>query len=253
MEMDRKKVYLTAAGIGAGLLMRTVMRKPAGLDLFSKVAMITGRAGGLGLALAREFAAEGARLALIANDPADLDYAHHDLIERGAHVFATRCDVTNMAQVDGAVEAVIDRYGQVDILINTAGRMETTDLEEISLDDLERAMDVMFWGIVYPTRAALPHMLERRGGRIVNVVTGAPFASHLLPRDCAKSAAISFSEGLRAKLLPVGVSVVTIAPGMLPTSESRLARHIVSAARRGEPVSRNEYHFPTLHFFRTRV
>jgi NAD(P)-dependent dehydrogenase (short-subunit alcohol dehydrogenase family) len=251
--MDRKKVYLTAAGIGAGLLVRTVMRKPAGMDLFSKVVMITGRADGLGLALAREFAAEGAKLALIANDPAALDYARRDLEERRARVFTSRCDVTNMAQVDGAVEAVIDRYGQIDMLINNAGRIDAADLREMSLDDLERAMDVMFWGIVYPTRAALPHMLERRAGRIVNIVTGAPFASHLLPRDCAKSAAISFSEGLRAELLPAGIVVVTVAPGMLPMSESRLARHIVSAARRGEAANGNESHIPALHFLRTRV
>src|SRR5207253_8475561 len=198
--------------------------------LYSKVVLITGGAGGLGLALAREFAAEGCRLAFAGNDPGDLDLARQDLEARGAHVFTTRCDVTNLAQVDGAAEAVVNHYGQIDILVNNAGRIETAEQREMSLEDFERAMDVMFWGLVYPTRAALPHMLDRRGGRIVNIVSaGIKTPAHLLPRDCAKFAAIGFSEGLRAELLPDGISVVTIVPPAIAMNEGRTARHIVTA------------------------
>jgi NAD(P)-dependent dehydrogenase (short-subunit alcohol dehydrogenase family) len=232
--MDRKTLYLAVAGIGAGLIVRGVLRKPAGLDLYSKVVLITGSAGGLGLALAREFAAEGCRLALAGNDPAGLDQTRHDLQARGAPVFITRCDVTNLAQVDGATEAVIDHYGRIDILVNNAGRIDPAALREMSLEDFERAMDLMFWGIVYPTRAVLPQMLERRAGRIVNIVSGDGHAApHLLPRDCAKFAAIGFSEGLRAELLPEAISVITIVPPVAPQSDARTARHIVTAARRG--------------------
>jgi len=233
--MDRKKLYITAAGIGAGLLVRGMLRQPAGLDLFSKVVLITGDAGGLGFALAREFAAEGTKLALAGNDPAGLDMVRRDLEARGAHVFTTRCDVTNLAQVDGAIETVANRFGQIDILVNNAGRLQAAELRDMSLDDFERAMDIMFWGIVYPTRAALPHMLEHRGGRIVNIVSdSAKVAPHLLPRDCARFAAIGFSEGLRTELQPNGISVVTIVPAPNPPSDARTARHIVTSTRRGE-------------------
>src|SRR5262249_45480683 len=147
--MNRKTLYFTAAGIGAGLLVRSVMRKPAGMDLYSKVVLITGRASGLGLALAREFAAEGSRLALACNDPSELYAARQELEARGAHVFTARCDVTNLAQVEGVVGTVVNHYGQIDILINNAEGIVSADLREMSLDDFERAMDVMFWGIVY--------------------------------------------------------------------------------------------------------
>jgi NAD(P)-dependent dehydrogenase (short-subunit alcohol dehydrogenase family) len=230
--MDRKKIYFTAAGIGAGLLVRSVMRKPASTDLFGKVVMITGRASGLGLALARDFAAEGGKLALAGNDPAELAAAQTELESRGAHVFTVRCDVTNLAHVDGATEAVLDRYGRIDILINNAGLIEIADLSEMSLEDFERAMDLMFWGVVYPTRAALPHMLERKSGCIVNIVPdGSAIAPHLLPRDCAKFAAIGFSEGLRAELLPQGISVLTIVPAPAMT-EARTATWRGQRARR---------------------
>src|SRR5581483_2615778 len=232
--MDRKKLYLTAAGIGAGLLVRSFLRKP-GSSLYSKVVLITGSAGGLGLALAREFAAEGCRVALAGNDPNELDAGRRKLDELGTSVFTTRCDVTNLAQVDGAAEAVLNHYGRIDILINNAGRIAPAGLREMSLEDFESAMDLVFWGIVYPTRAVLPHMLERRSGRMVNVVSeGAHAAPHLLPRDCAKFAAIGFSEGLRNELLPEGISVVTIVPPATPPGETRTARQIVTATLRGE-------------------
>jgi NAD(P)-dependent dehydrogenase (short-subunit alcohol dehydrogenase family) len=232
--MDRKKLYFAAAGIGMGILARGVLRKPAGFDLYSKVVMIAGKTDALSLALAREFAAEGSRLALAGNDSAELDLARQDLEARRAKVLPARCDVTNVAQVDGAIEAVIDHYGQIDILVNYA-RMTGDGMAQLSLEDIENAMQIMFWGMVYPTRAALPQMLERRAGHIVNIISDASSGSpHLLPLNCAKFAAIGFSEGLRAELMPEGISVVTIFPPANGASDPRTARHIVAAALRGE-------------------
>jgi NAD(P)-dependent dehydrogenase (short-subunit alcohol dehydrogenase family) len=92
------------------------------------------------------------------------------------------------------------------------------------LADFEQAMELMFWGLLYPTRAVLPHMLERRGGRIVNITSwGGP-----LPYDCARSAAVGFSEGLRAEVANQGITVMTIAPEAISG-----AGQIVSAVSRG--------------------
>src|SRR5438270_11148078 len=106
--MDRKKLYFTAAGIGAGLLVRSILRRPADENLYGKIVLITGGAHGLGLSLAREFAAEGCKLAICEQGQAELDSARQNLEAAGAHVFAARCDVTNVAQVDGMAEAVLE-------------------------------------------------------------------------------------------------------------------------------------------------
>src|SRR5438876_5838581 len=118
--MDRKKLYCTAAGIGAGLLVRSILRRPADENLYGKIVLITGGARGLGLALAREFAAEGCKIAICAHDAAELERAREDLERRGVQVHATRCDVTNLAEVDGTIESVLERYGAIDILVNNA-------------------------------------------------------------------------------------------------------------------------------------
>jgi NAD(P)-dependent dehydrogenase (short-subunit alcohol dehydrogenase family) len=229
--MDRKKLYLTAAGIGAGLLARSVLRRPTGASLFGKIVLITGATSGLGRTLAREFAAAGCKLALCALAPARLDGARQELEAHFAHVFTVRCDVTNPAQVDGMVETVVERYGRVDILVNNASRAAQGG----TLEDLEQAMEAMFWGIVYPTRAVLSHMQEQRAGCIVNITSdgGQPATAHLLPQDCARFAAIGFSEGLRSQLLPQNITVVTVAPAGLSMDESRAARQIVTATERG--------------------
>jgi NAD(P)-dependent dehydrogenase (short-subunit alcohol dehydrogenase family) len=260
------KLYFVAAGVGAGLVMRKLLRPRPGMGLYGRVVLITGGSRGLGLALAREFAAEGCKIAICARDAAELERAREDLESRGAQVFAARCDVTNLAEVDGLIGSVLERFGAIDILVNNAGQIQVGPVQEMTLADFEQAMDVMFWGVVYPTRSVLPHMLERRDGRIVNITSigGKVAVPHLLPYDCAKFAAIGFSEGLRAELVAEGIKVVTIAPGLMRTGSyrnasfkgdaeseaawfgvssslpgitmegSRAARQIVSATRRGD-------------------
>ena len=194
---------------------------------------------------AREFAAEGCKLALCDNDPAELHLARQELAGRGVQVIAIRCDVTNMAQVDGMVEEVVNHYGWVDVLVNNAGPAQTGAALEMTLEDFEQAMEAMFWGVVYPTRAVLPHMLERRAGRIVNIMlSGGKFAANLLPQDCAKFAAIGFSEGLRTELLKENIAVVTVAPGRVSLNEARAARQIVTATERGEANGMSPHHQP---------
>jgi NAD(P)-dependent dehydrogenase (short-subunit alcohol dehydrogenase family) len=234
--MDRKNLYLTAAGIGAGLLVRSALHRRVSEGFYGKSVLITGGARGLGLALAREFAAEGARLALCDNDPVELDLACRELQTRYARVFPVRCDVTNPAQVDGMAGTVIERYGTIDVLVNNAYPAEPPRGHEIAIEDLEQAMEALFWSVVHPTRAVLPHMLERKAGRIVTLTyDGGKLASaKFLPRDCATLAAIGFSEALRSEMRPENIAVVTIAAGRLSSQEARAARQIVTATDRGE-------------------
>lgn len=261
-----KKALFVSAGIGAVLIGRKLFTARREIDLHGKVVLITGGSRGLGLALAREFAAQGSRLAICARHEHQLEEAKKDLERLGAAVLAIPCDVTDRNQVQGMITSVIRHYGRVDVLVNNAGVIQVGPVQHMEMADFENAMNVMFWGVVFPTLSLLPHMLRRRGTRIVNITSigGKVSVPHLLPYTCAKFAAVAFSEGLQAELAGQNVKVVTIVPGLMRTgsylnaqfkgdreSEStwfglgstlplismdveRAAREIVSATRRGE-------------------
>lgn len=215
----KQKVLLAVASVGAGFAAREFIRRRAETSLEGKVVVITGGSRGLGLSLARAFAAEGSRLVLCARDEAELDRAREDIESRGSPAFTVRCDVTNRGDVKHLIDAAIEHYGRIDVLVNNAGVIQVGPVENMTLQDFEQAMNVMFWGVVYPTLAVLPHLKERRSGRIVNITSigGKVSVPHLLPYNCAKFAAVGFSEGLRAELMGHGIRVVTIAPGLMRT------------------------------------
>ncbi len=235
--MSRKNTLwlAVAAGVGVGLTARKLLRGHEGFDLFGKVALIVGGARGVGLAAAHALGAEGCRIAICGRDAAELEQARQNLAGHGIGAFVVRCDVTDCAQAEGMVGAVIERHGSIDILVNYAGETQVERPDEVLLEDFERAMDEMFWSTVYPIRAVLPHMLERRRGRIVNVAPArqATAASHRVAYECAERAAMGLSEGLGRELAPDGITVAAVTPGPGMSME-RAARHVVSAARRGE-------------------
>jgi NAD(P)-dependent dehydrogenase (short-subunit alcohol dehydrogenase family) len=213
-----QKTLLAAAGVGVSLAGSLIFRNKKA-DLRGRVVLITGGSRGLGLALAREFAAEGARIAICARDDRELERARQDLESRGAEVMALRCDVASKTSVDEMIREASERFGRIDVLVNNAGVIQVGPVESMTLEDFEEAMNVMFWGVVYPTLAVLENMVGRRSGRIVNItsIAGKVSVPHMMPYNCAKFAAVGFSEGLRAELSGKGVSVTTIAPGLMRT------------------------------------
>ena len=188
-------------------------------NLRGKAAVITGGSRGLGLALARCLAAEGCRIAICARNEDELERAARDLRTRAADVMTQRCDVANKEQVEQFIAAVQDRFGSVDLLVNNAGVIQVGPVDALTHEDFQSAMDIMFWGVVHPTLAALPHMLARGSGHVVNITSigGKIAVPHLLPYSCAKFAAVGFSEGLRTEVKSRGVEVLTVAPGLMRT------------------------------------
>jgi short-subunit dehydrogenase len=206
---------IAAAAAGAGYLAWKRLQ-PKHLDLHGKTVLITGGSRGLGVALAREFGAQGAsNIAICARDEAELNRAQQDLTERNIPTQTAVCDVTDQGQV----EAMIRRIGAVDVLVNNAGLIRVGPFSDMTLTDFEQAMDVMFWGSLYTTMAVFPAMRERKQGSIVNITSigGKVSVPHLLPYSCAKFAAVALSEGLRAELAPDGIRVTTIVPGLMRT------------------------------------
>jgi short-subunit dehydrogenase len=215
------RIAAGAAALGAGLatawaLSRFVRR---GADLRGQVALVTGSSRGLGLAMARELAEQGCNLVICARDAEELQRAAAELSARGATVLAVSCDVGDREQVDRMVQQATDAFGGIDILVNNAGIITVGPLASQDVADFELAMRVMFWGVVYPTLAIVPQMLARGTGRIVNITSigGKVSVPHLVPYNCAKFAAVGFSEGLHAELRRFGIRVTTVVPGLMRT------------------------------------
>jgi short-subunit dehydrogenase len=201
------------------------LRSRSEYSLRGKTVLITGGSRGLGLALAREMAAQGARVAICGRDADSLERAHRSLAQLGAEVVAVACDITQPATVYQLIDQVHHRFGPVDVLVNNAGVIEVGPAEAMALADYEEAMATNFWGMLYPTLAVLPAMRERKAGRIVNITSigGKLGIPHLLPYSASKFAAVGFSQGLRAEVAADGIKVVTVCPGLMRTGSPRNA------------------------------
>ncbi len=209
-----------ALGVGGALLAgRALLRASRDFDLAGKIVLITGGSRGLGLALAREFARRGARLAVCARDEAELEEARKRLTAEGVDVFCAPCDVTEKEDVEHFVGRVREEFGQIDVLVNNAGVIEVGPVEAMTLSDFEEAMQTHFYGPLYMTLAVLPEMRRRRDGRIVNIssIGGLLAVPHMLPYSASKFALTGFSEGLRAEVAEENVIVTTVCPGLMRT------------------------------------
>jgi NAD(P)-dependent dehydrogenase (short-subunit alcohol dehydrogenase family) len=217
----RRRLGMVAAGTALALAAaaREAQARDREADLRGAVALVTGGSRGLGLAVSRELARQGCRLAICARDESELEAARAELEQSGAEVLAVPCDVADPAQVAAMVEAVTRHYGRIDILINNAGIIVVAPVETLTRADFERVMAINFWGVLNPTLEVLPGMRTRGAGRIVNITSigGKISVPHLLPYNCAKFAAVGFSEGLRAELADTGISVTTVVPGLMRT------------------------------------
>ena len=214
-----RKTLSVLGGLGAMLAANEVLGRAREADLHGQVALVTGGTRGLGLALARELADGGCRLVICARDEAELQTAGEDLERHGAEVLAIRCDVADKADVDRMIAVALEVYGRVDLLICNAGVIQVGELTSMEVADFQEAMDVMYWGVLYPVLAVLPGMRERRAGRIgiVTSIGGKISVPHMLPYNGAKFAAVGLSEGLHAELADDGITVTTIVPGLMRT------------------------------------
>ncbi len=190
-------------------------------DFSGKTVLITGGSRGLGLALARRFCAEGARVVLVARDADELLRAQADLRSRGGEAFTIAADVTDAAEAAAVVQETIELCGRLDVLVNNAGAIQVGPLEHMKEADFEHAMTLHFWAPLRLIRAALPHLRGRThtDGRIVNIASFGGLVSfpHMAPYNASKHALVGLSDALRVELAQEGIRVTTVSPGVLRT------------------------------------
>ena len=224
--MKPKTSILSLAALAAGTyVLKSVVNQRLGYEFKDSVVLITGGSRGLGLGLAREFAAAGARLALCARDDAELERAHIELEDLGTEVMSYGCDVTSREDVVELVRAVEERFGGIDVLVNNAGVIQMGPIELMTQVDFEKAMNAHFWGPLHTMMAVLPGMRRKKSGRIVNIssIGGKVSVPHLVPYCASKFALTGLSRGMRTELLKHGIAVTTVCPGLMRTGSPRNA------------------------------
>ena len=185
--------------------------------LEGRVALITGGGRGIGRAIARAYAAEGARLALAARTVTELEEtAALVREEHGAEAITLVADVSDGGQVQRAVTQTLERFGAIDVLVNNAGNIGPVNtIWNSDPEEWARTISIHLMGVFYGCHAVLPHMLEREQGRIVNMSgVGGP---NTTAYDAAKTAIVNFTENLALELQDTAITVNAISPGSIHT------------------------------------
>lgn len=179
-----------------------------------RVVLVTGASAGIGRATALAFAAEGAKVAIVARTEARLVSLADDIKAAGGIALVVVADVADYGQVARMVETVIASLGRVDILVNNAGIGLMGAVTETSPDDLKRVVDVNVYGLIWCTQAVLPDMIARKSGQIINVssVVGKRAMPYMAGYCLSKFAVQAFSESLRIEVKPHNIDVIVICP-----------------------------------------
>ena len=190
--------------------------------LSNKVVLVTGASSGIGAAIARLFAREGARLALASRSSDKLQALASSL---GAHAFPVAADMTDPAQVRRMVEATVERFGRLDILVNNAGVGMYAPVAAMQPEQFEQVVRTNWLGPVYAIQSAVPHMRKQGGGQIINIssVAGKVAIPWMGAYCSTKFALNALSDSLRLELARDRIQVLSVCPGRIATPFGRNA------------------------------
>ncbi len=238
--------------------------------LKGRVAVVTGAASGIGEALARGLAAQGARLAISDVHGARLHALARELTVGGAECLSRKVDVADANAVQAFADEIEAAYGRVDLVFNNAGVAMVSGVEAAPLADAHWLMNINFWGVVHGCRAFTPALRRAGGGHLVNV--SSIFAMVSMPGqafyNASKAAVRGFSDALREELRDSGIQVLCVHPGGVKTriaedarvrdlqfvagDASTMRREFLAAAR-STPASAAAAILRAVHEGRTRV
>jgi NADP-dependent 3-hydroxy acid dehydrogenase YdfG len=185
-----------------------------------KVAIVTGASSGIGYATCLALSKAGARVAAGARRTDRLESLEKEIAKNGGEILIQKLDVTKKAECDSFVDAAAKKWGMVDILVNNAGLMPLSFFKSLKVDEWDWMIDVNIKGVLYCTAAAIPHMLAKKSGHIVNISSVA--GRVVFPAGsvyCAtKHAVTALSEGLRQEFSTrSNIRVTCIEPGVVAT------------------------------------
>ncbi len=208
------------------------------MDLFKdRVAVITGGAGGIGMAMAQAFAARGARLVLADLDESALARATETLAAAGAAVRGVRTDVTKLDSVRALADAAVRHFGAVHLVCNNAGVATFGEISRATHRDWEFTMSVNFWGVVHGVEAFVPLLLQQgAGGHVVNTASMAGLVGMqwLGIYSASKFAVVGLTEALHRELKPHGIGASVLCPMIVATNINE------NSVRMRPPELRNE-------------
>jgi len=185
--------------------------------LKGQVALVTGAASGIGLAIARALAAEGATLVLLDKDVTALQKLHDDLEFHGR-----ACDVALEEEVRRAIDEIAGSFGRVDILVNSAGITGKTNIKSHETDaaDIRRVFDINFMGSYFTAKHVLPHMIKENYGRILHIasIAGKEGNAGMLAYSASKAAVIGMTKVQGKEYADTGITVNALAPAVIQTA-----------------------------------
>ena len=209
-------------------------------QLEGKIALITGGSRGIGAAIAKRLAADGANVAITYTKGADAAASVVKGIERsGRKAIAIQADATDADAVEAAVERTVATFGRLDILVNNAGTAIPKTFEETTLDELDRLIDINVRGTFVATQAALKHM--KSGGRIIMIgsaVGERVMVPGLVPYSATKGAVKMFSQGLSREVGSRGITVNNVQPGPIDTELNPAAGEWAAPQKAGTALDR---------------
>jgi NAD(P)-dependent dehydrogenase (short-subunit alcohol dehydrogenase family) len=208
-----------------------------------RVAVVTGGARGIGLAIARWFLAREHRVALIDIDAATLRRTEREL-DDAARVLALHADVSQPAQVSAAMRAVDERFGRIDALVNNAGIAVFKPILETSYDEFRQVLGTNLDGAFLCTQAAAPVMLRgRRGGAVVNIasISGLRASTLRVAYGTSKGALIHLTKQQAIELGNAGIRVNAVAPGPVDTEMAKLVHTVAIRSDYHDVIPLNRY------------
>ncbi len=184
-----------------------------------KVVVITGGSSGIGKALAEEFGKHGSKILITGRKKESLDKVKTELQQKGITIHTLIADSAVEADNKKIVEETLRAFGKIDILINNAGISMRALFEDLGLDVFRKVMDINFYGTVYATKYALPHILASKGSIVgISSINGRRATPARSAYSASKYAMEGFLESLRTEVMKRGVHVLTVCPGFTATN-----------------------------------
>lgn len=196
------------------------------VDFSGRVVIVTGAAGNLGNAVTRAFQSAGARLTLVDRAEDRLQRLYPDMVDSFDYLLANSVDLTSAEAVQSMVDKTLERFGQIQVLVNTAGGYRAgTPVHETSLETWDFMLNLNARSVFLVSRAVIPHLLQQRYGKIINVAArvARQGRANMAVYSASKSAVVHLTESMAAELKGEGINVNCILPSTIDTPANRRA------------------------------